>query len=143
MAVEHKTTAQGRWRLKVRKDFSAAHALRHYQGKCESMHGHNFGVEAIVEGATLEQDTEMLLDFSIIKKALAEAIADLDHAHLNETPPFDKINPSSENLSRHIFTRLAPTMQHHGVALVEVTVSEKDGQSATYFELPAAGSCPS
>lgn len=135
MANEH-AAAQGRWRLTVRKEFSAAHALRNYGGKCEAMHGHNFGVEAVVEGETLAPDTGMLLDFTVIKQALAEAIADLDHAHLNETPPFDQINPSSENLSRLVYQRLSPVMGEHHVRLVEVTVSEKEGQSASYAELP-------
>ncbi len=38
------------WRLTVRGEFSAAHALRHYQGKCENMHGHNYAAEMTVEG---------------------------------------------------------------------------------------------
>ena len=53
------------WRLTVRDDFSAGHALRHYEGKCERMHGHNFAVELTVEGNRLAPQTEMLLDFKI------------------------------------------------------------------------------
>ena len=34
----------GTFRLVVSLDFSASHQLRHYQGKCENMHGHNFTV---------------------------------------------------------------------------------------------------
>ncbi len=45
----------GIWRLQIRDEFSAAHALRHYQGKCENMHGHNFTVEICVQGARLAQ----------------------------------------------------------------------------------------
>ena len=36
------------WRLTVRGEFASAHALRHYQGKCESLHGHNYAVEMVV-----------------------------------------------------------------------------------------------
>lgn len=122
------------WRLSVRSDFSAAHALRHYQGKCESLHGHNFSVEAVIEGDTLTEDTELLLDFSLIKKDLKTVLSTLDHRDLNQTPPFDRINPSSENLSRHIFKALAPLVAEHGVRLHSLTVGEKAAQSATYFE---------
>ena len=66
------------WQLTVSDSFSAAHALRHYQGKCERLHGHNFTVEVTVEGERLEADTEMLLDFSHIKAHLKAALADLD-----------------------------------------------------------------
>lgn len=125
------------WRLKVRKDFSASHALRNYKGKCESLHGHNFGVEVVVEGERLDPEVEYVVDFGVLKKALTEAIAPLDHAHLNETPPFDRQNPSSENLARYVYQALLPGLEPLGVRLVEVTVSEKQGQSATYYELTA------
>jgi len=122
------------WRLTVRSDFSAAHALRHYQGKCESPHGHNFSVEATIEGDRLTPDTELLVDFSLIKKDLKAVLDTLDHTDLNVTPPFDTINPSSENLSRHIFKELAPLVAPHGVRLHSVTVGERAAQSATYYE---------
>jgi 6-pyruvoyltetrahydropterin/6-carboxytetrahydropterin synthase len=122
------------WRLAVRSDFSAAHALRHYQGKCESPHGHNFLVEAVVEGDSLTPDTELLLDFSLLKKDLKAVLDTLDHKDLNVTPPFDRINPSSENLARHIFKALAPLVAARGVRLHSLTVGEKAAQSATYFE---------
>lgn len=121
------------WRLTVRTVFCAAHALRHYQGKCENLHGHNYGVEVTVKGSTLTQDTELLMDFGDLKRLLKDALADLDHRCLNEVPPFDATNPSSENLARHLWRRLAPCMPG-GVSLVSVTVSEKPEQSATYSE---------
>lgn len=122
------------WRLTVRSDFAAAHALRHYKGKCESPHGHNFQVEAVVEGDVLSDDTELLADFADIKRDLKAVLDTLDHKDLNATPPFDKINPSSENLSRHIYRGLAPLVEERGVRLHAVTVSEKAAQSATYYE---------
>ncbi len=123
------------WRLAVRSDFSAAHALRHYQGKCENPHGHNFAVEAVVEGDTLEPDTGMLVDFSLLKRELKAVLDTLDHHDLNATPPFDRINPSSENLARHIFQLLKPRILVHSARLHSVTVGEKPAQSATYYEM--------
>lgn len=131
----------GIWRLTVRDEFAAAHALRHYCGKCENPHGHNFGVELCVEGDKLAPDTEILLDFATLKSALRASLAELDHRMLNETPPFDVCNPSSENLARHIFRDVAarllesPDPQAAKVRLVSVSVSERGSQSATYLEL--------
>jgi 6-pyruvoyltetrahydropterin/6-carboxytetrahydropterin synthase len=121
------------WRLAVRSEFSSAHALRRYRGKCESPHGHNFSVEAVVEGDALTPDTELLVDFSLIKRDLQSVLDTLDHKDLNGVPPFDRINPSSENLSRHIFQALAPAATARGVRLFSVTVGEKASQSATYY----------
>ena len=122
------------WRLTVRSEFSAAHALRCYQGKCEHTHGHNFSVEAQVEGDSLMPGTEFLVDFSLLKEDLKTVLAALDHRDLNTTPPFDAQNPSSENLSRHIYKELAPLVAGRGVRLHSVTVGEKAAQSATYYE---------
>ena len=118
----------------MRDDFSSAHALRHYQGKCENIHGHNFSVEVCVEGDKLTPDTEMLLDFKIIKQELKAVLALLDHKNLNDTPPFDVKNPSSENLAQFIYRELDSRLDPHGVRMHEVTVAEKAAQSATYCE---------
>ncbi|MDO5484565.1 MAG: 6-carboxytetrahydropterin synthase QueD [Desulfovibrionaceae bacterium] len=131
------------WRLTVRSEFSAGHALRHYQGKCERLHGHNFGVELCVEGEKLAEDTEMLLDFKILKSMLKDVLESLDHCILNDCRPFDQLNPSSENLARHIWQQIAlrlavcPEAQARQVRPHSVTVAEKGQQSATYMELTA------
>jgi 6-pyruvoyltetrahydropterin/6-carboxytetrahydropterin synthase len=126
---------KGRWRLSVSEDFSAAHQLRHYEGKCERMHGHNFGVVAEVEGDTLSPGTELLMDFKVLRGHLKEALAALDHRHLNELACFAERNPSSENIARFVYDALAARLAGSGVAVARVTVSEKPGQSATYFEV--------
>jgi 6-pyruvoyltetrahydropterin/6-carboxytetrahydropterin synthase len=122
------------WRLTVRSEFAAAHALRHYKGKCENPHGHNFSVEAVVQGEALTSGTELLVDFSDLKTALAKVLEPLDHKDLSMTPPFDRINPTSENLARHIFQGLKPLAAGYGVSVHAVTVSERSVQSATYLE---------
>ncbi|MDR1776349.1 MAG: 6-carboxytetrahydropterin synthase QueD [Desulfovibrio sp.] len=132
---------KGSWRLAVRDEFSAAHALRAYKGKCERVHGHNFSVELVVEGSVLSADTALLLDFSVLKAVLREILAEFDHRLLNETPPFDAFNPSSENLARHIWQTAVRRLASHpdpraaSVRPVSVTVSEKGAQSATYLEV--------
>ncbi|MBO4312128.1 MAG: 6-carboxytetrahydropterin synthase QueD [Desulfovibrionaceae bacterium] len=117
----------------MRAAFSAAHALRHYKGKCERLHGHNYNVEISVEGQSLTPDTGLLMDFGDLKSLLRSELAPLDHSFLNELPPFDQINPSSENLARHIWHGIAPKLPG-GVKLTSVTVSETPEQSATYSE---------
>ncbi len=121
------------WRLTIHDEFCAAHALRHYKGKCERIHGHNYAVTLVVEGEKLIPDTEMLMDFKDLKALLKEALRSLDHCMLNDTPPFDTINPSAENISRYIWQECTPRLPE-GVALYQVTVAEKNRQSATYME---------
>jgi len=129
------------WRLTVRDEFCAGHALRHYEGKCERLHGHNFAVELCVEGEKLAEKTEILLDFRVLKHMLKEVLSGLDHCILNEQPPFDVINPTSENLARHIWQEMTRHLHNSAdpqarlVRPCSVTVAEKGQQSATYMEL--------
>ncbi len=123
------------WRLTVRGEFASAHALRHYQGKCESLHGHNYSVEMVVEGETLTPDTELVVDFTVLKKELRAELGLIDHVNLNEYPPFDTANPSSENLARYIYRNMKVRLADMPVRLYSLTVGETSMQSATYMEI--------
>ncbi|SHN67655.1 6-carboxytetrahydropterin synthase QueD [Desulfovibrio litoralis] len=123
------------WRITIHSEFSAAHALRNYNGKCEHLHGHNFGVSITIQGEKLSEDTELLLDFTVLKQELKSVLELLDHKDLNAVSPFDKINPSSENIARFVFQALAPRLTKYAVTLYEVNISERGPQSASYFEV--------
>ena len=122
------------YRLRVRQEFSASHQLLHYEGKCERLHGHNFRVEAEIEGEQVDPDTGMLLDFKVLKQRLASILDGLDHRHLNDLEPFSSQSPSSENIARYIFHALEATLIEPGVRLREVAVAENDGSVAVYRE---------
>lgn len=125
------------WRLTVRSDFSAAHALRHYEGKCENLHGHNYLVEMVVEGETLTPDTELVADFSLLKKELKAELTIIDHCNLNEIPPFDVINPSAENLAHYLYQNMKRRISKLPIRMYSITVGETPLQSATYQEIDA------
>jgi 6-pyruvoyltetrahydropterin/6-carboxytetrahydropterin synthase len=118
--------------LRVEADFAAAHQLREYQGKCENLHGHNWRVAVKVKGESLGSQG-MLMDFTELKRLLGEVLGRLDHQFLNELPPFDQINPTSENLARHIYQSLAPRLPA-GVAMAGTMVWESEKCSAIYKE---------
>jgi len=126
----------GKWRLTVDEAFSASHQLRNYNGKCEHLHGHNFGVTVEVEGNRLDPKVEILVDFGDLKRLTREVLADLDHVHLNDLPAFTEHNPSSENLARHIYRALADRLAALTpyASIRSVSVSEKGSSRATYME---------
>jgi 6-pyruvoyltetrahydropterin/6-carboxytetrahydropterin synthase len=126
--------SKGLWRLRVSSDFSSSHQLRHYEGKCEHLHGHNFAVEVEVEGRKLDAKLGILMDFKELKRLLKIVIDELDHKHLNELPAFTRQNPSSELLAEYIFLRLKELLAAHPVRLREVMVSEKESSRAYYSE---------
>ena len=117
------------YHIKVEGSFSSAHNLRGYKGKCESLHGHNWKVQAAAVRRTLDK-TGMVMDFKILKAALYAVLEELDHSYLNEHPVFKKINPTSENIARYIFDRLKKKVPETS----SVTVWENATSAATYEE---------
>ena len=118
------------YELLIQDSFSAAHHLREYQGECERLHGQNWRVDLRPEADHLNTQG-MVLDFREAKRILAEALDPFDHAYLNEVPPFDELNPSSENLARVIAEAVAGRFPA-GVRVTGVTVWASDRCGATY-----------
>lgn len=115
--------------------FDAAHALRGYNGNCERLHGHRWEVAVCVEGPEVN-DLGMLVDFRAIKAAAQAATADYDHNTLNDVPPYDMINPSTEHIARTIFQALRGTLAASAPAarLAFVQVWESPTSWAKYWE---------
>ena len=107
--------------------------MRDFGGKCEELHGHNWKIEVYVTGNKLGEDG-LLIDFTLIKKETEEALSELDHKFLNELEPFKSVNPSSENIARHIYAFLSKKLNNENVRVSKVTAWESDTACATFME---------
>ena len=107
------------YRVSVRQHFDAAHYLRDYGGKCEALHGHRFEVVVTVEAKKLNK-IGLSYDFVELKKHLGEILKRFDHGCLNDMKPFDKINPSSENIAETICKELKRRISSVAISQVEV-----------------------
>jgi 6-pyruvoyltetrahydropterin/6-carboxytetrahydropterin synthase len=118
--------------ISVEQDFDAAHFLRGYHGKCEALHGHRFRVVIKVKSSAVN-DIGIAYDFTELKQQLADILARFDHTCLNDVPPFDKINPSSENIASTIYKELQPKLTGVPVSIscVEVWESPQSGVAYT------------
>jgi 6-pyruvoyltetrahydropterin/6-carboxytetrahydropterin synthase len=121
------------YELKIITDFSAAHRLENFYGKCESLHGHNWKVEVFLLGDRLDE-AGLVKDFGEVKDKAREVLAELDHKFLNELPAFRQQNPSSENLARYLFERLGSVLNGEEMRVSRVSVWESDTACASYFE---------
>lgn len=103
------------YEVRVEADFSAAHFLKSYHGKCENLHGHNYKVYAHVRGEKLDEGG-MLLDFIKLKSALRDVCKTLDHTNLNDLAIFAQ-NPSAERIARYIYDEIIKRLESEGVDL--------------------------
>ena len=117
--------------VSVEYTFAAGHALRGYKGKCENVHGHNYKVQVIVSGAKLNS-IGLLIDFVDLRGSIKAIVERLDHRFLNDLSPFDKLNPSAENLAKYFSDELDPKIREQGLRVRSVTVWETDSTSATF-----------
>jgi 6-pyruvoyltetrahydropterin/6-carboxytetrahydropterin synthase len=124
------------YELKIITEFSAAHNLRNFRGKCEALHGHNWKVEVVLGGKNLD-DSGVVLDFAEVKSATSEIISEIDHRYLNDLPFFVENNPSSENIARYIFHRLKEKIDNDRVRIRRVTAWESQDACASYLGEPA------
>ncbi len=120
------------YQITVEQHFDAAHFLRGYQGKCEALHGHRFGVFVTIQAATLD-DIGMAYDFTVLKRHVADILSRFDHTLLNEVPPFDKINPSSENIATTVYNELKPKLAAWPVTITRVEIWESPQNRAAYI----------
>ena len=120
------------YELKIVSQFAAAHQLRESGGKCERLHGHNWKVEVHVQGERLGENG-LLMDFADIKAAAKRALERLDHQFLNDLSAFEKMNPSSENIARHLFESLSEEINNDLVRVSRVTAWESDTACATFI----------
>jgi 6-pyruvoyltetrahydropterin/6-carboxytetrahydropterin synthase len=119
------------YQITVEQHFDAAHFLRGYQGKCETLHGHRFGVIIKIRAAGLD-DIGLAYDFTVLKQHLADILSRFDHICLNDIPPFDEVNPSSENIASIIYNELQPKLVGAPVSLSSVEVWESPQSGAAY-----------
>jgi len=121
------------YELSVTAEFSSAHNLRGYMGKCESLHGHNWQVEVVVASEVLDK-IGIAIDFKMLKKVVHTIVVQLDHKHLNTLPYFKKVNPTSEQIAHFIFDKVKQRLKRKRVRVQQVSVWESKSSKATYYE---------
>lgn len=127
------------YRLTVETEFAAAHAIV-MRGEREPIHGHNWNVTVCVAGESLDPDG-LLCDFHAVEEGLRAATERFHNRNLNETPPFDRVNPTAEHVARHLAEAVSgsipPQDADRGVRVEWVRVTEAPGCAAIYHP-PAA-----
>ncbi len=124
----------GYYTLAAEASFSAAHRLPEVD-KCDRLHGHNWRVRLSVRIDEANLDgLGMGIDFRRIEEVAQAAVADFDHAYLNDLEPFKDKHPTAERLARVVYDRaaarlagIAPTAQ-----LIEVEAWEMSNYRVTY-----------
>ncbi len=119
------------YEVTIETHFSSAHRLRHYNGECERLHGHNWDVKVSVASEELD-DLGMVMDFKVLKGETNKLMDKFDHQYLNEIPPFTELNPTTENIAKYIFDELSRSINTDSAKVSKITVWESPTSYASY-----------
>lgn len=78
---------RGDFRVRVTKDylvFASAHFITFAGHRCESLHGHNYRVGVLLEGA-LDEESWYVVDFGVLKRIMRRLCDEIDHKVLLPT----------------------------------------------------------
>lgn len=142
-------------------EMESGHMLSKHPDACRFPHGHSRRVEFVLEAEALDEN-EMVCDFKIIREAVGEFVAGLDHALCVNTAdpaygelrarygerivPFENEDPTTEVMARALFEKCRERLEAYAaegggryplrpeVRLVSVRLWETASSWAEYAE---------
>jgi 6-pyruvoyltetrahydropterin/6-carboxytetrahydropterin synthase len=111
--------------------FCATHRLTDGGRPIEPLHGHDWRVEVVAAGDTLDR-IGVVVDFEHLKKALGEVAGRFHYKDLNEHPDLAGRSISAEVVAHYFFDEVRKGLGDEGGRLVRVRVWEAPGCTATY-----------
>ena len=120
------------WTVRCHATFEAAHHLVDYVGGPEPAHGHSWKIEVAL-GVDRLGGYDLSVDFVPTEDFVKSLAARLNDRDLNTVPPFDRRNPSAENVALWVAEEVRKAgVLSGGVRLEEVTVWEGPRNSVTW-----------
>jgi 6-pyruvoyltetrahydropterin/6-carboxytetrahydropterin synthase len=129
----HPTPHSPTFTVRVSARFEAAHFLREYRGISEPLHGHSYKVEADLASRAGGIDSDAIaVDFVSARHKLEALAKTLDYGCINDVPPFDRINPSAENIAEWFARELGAAVASEDAVVQAVTIWEGPVNSVTF-----------
>ncbi|MFI5180814.1 MAG: 6-pyruvoyl trahydropterin synthase family protein [Thermoanaerobaculia bacterium] len=120
------------WTVRCHATFEAAHHLVDYVGGPEPVHGHSWKIEVAL-GVDRLGGYDLAVDFVPTEAFVKQLASRLSGRDLNTIAPFDRKNPSAENVALWVAEEIRKAgLLDDGVRLEEVTVWEGPRNSVTY-----------
>ena len=113
--------------------FCATHRLTEEGRPLEPVHGHDWRVEAVAAGESLDH-IGVVVDFEHLKRVVGEVASRFHYKDINAHPAFSGLSPSAELVARYFFDEVRKGLGDEGHHLRRIRVWEAPGCSATYLE---------
>ena len=115
--------------ISIEREFAAAHQIRLHDGTLEPLHGHNWRV-CVTVAADNPDAIGTVMDFHALGRLVDVLLEPRHNRNLNDVPALHDMNPTAENVARHVAEHLE--LHDKSVTLVMVSVTEAPGCTAVY-----------
>jgi len=118
--------------VSVKRNFFAEHFLIGGDwGRENQPHSHDYQVEILLEGATLDRHG-YLVDIVEIKAHLEALLNYFGNRLLNDLPEFKGLNPSIEQFARIFCHRLSQQIESPSLSAITIKIWEDESAWASY-----------
>ncbi len=124
--------ATGSIKLQVDAFFNARHFVV-MNGRQGPAHAHSWRVQSEIRAAFNDRDG-VALPFATARRLLQTLVGGYNDTLLNEVAPFDRIQPTAENIAATIYRSMARSMDLLPVQLLSISVWESPTNCVTYSE---------
>jgi len=116
--------------LSIETCISASHLLVNYEGPCARMHGHNWKIRVEVSAPELNPQG-IAIDFKDLNDLTWQVVGRFDHTVFNEISPFDKLNPTAENIVKYFYDELSQLLPTE-IDLLNIRLWETEKYAVEY-----------
>ena len=96
------------------------------------VHTHSYRLQVRCRSRQLEQDSHVVVGYTAIRERMNQVVSAYNNQLLNDLPPFQRLQPTTENLAAVLFQQLERLLADLPVELVGVTVWESPTESVAF-----------
>jgi 6-pyruvoyltetrahydropterin/6-carboxytetrahydropterin synthase len=98
-------------------------------------HAHSYRLQVRCRSRSLTQQDQVVIGYQTLRERIRQVASAYNNRFLNELPPFQHIQPTTENLTAVVFQQLTRTLQDLPVELVSVTVWDSPTEAITITKI--------
>jgi 6-pyruvoyltetrahydropterin/6-carboxytetrahydropterin synthase len=111
--------------------FNARHHVT-MEGHRGPEHAHSYRLQVRCRSQSLAQDDHVVIGYHTLREHIQLVAHAYNGQSLNDLPPFQQIQPTTENLTAVIYQQLVRTLRNLPIKLVGVTIWDSPTEAITY-----------
>ncbi len=122
---------KGTYQLNLGCFFNAAHQVT-MRDEVGELHRHSYHLRVVAEADSLILDDQVVVPYEALRRLIDEIASAYENTVLNQLPPFQTIQPTTENLVAVISHQLLHLSKDIPIRIVEVSLMESPTQGVSF-----------